>query len=220
MKSICPKCKKALAPDAICCAEVHYTWRCRKCFKLAAGFALPYGKCPACGGELQMIPCGDPADSPHLRAIRQAVQLELDSFHFFKLARDQARDWEQRAVLERLYEAELKILYQLDQKFHTHLEQRVVELSLDEQNRMAHRLFRGICLSEHSGVRELYSAALEMERHTRDQLRRMEATLPLGGGQQLCKELASEEEEHVAILESELAQISAEGKAPVAAHGF
>ena len=207
MKSFCPKCKKALAPDAICCAEVLYTWRCRKCFKLAAGFALPYCKCQVCGGELQMIPGGDPSDSPHVRAIQQAVQLELDSFHYFKLARDQARDWEQRAVLERLYEAELKILYQLDQKYHTHLDQRVVELSLDQQNRMTHRLFRGICLSEHSGIRELYDAALQMERRARDQLRQMEATLPTGCGQQLCKELASEEDEHVAILESELAQI-------------
>jgi len=179
-------------------------WRCRRCFKLTTGLAVPYQKCLICGGEMQIIPAGGEADSAQARAVRQDIQLELDSFHFYKLARDQARHWEQRAVLERLYDAELKILHALEQKCHAHLEERVIELSLEEQNRLAQSLFRGICLSEHSGVKDLYDAALGLECHTRDQLRKLEAALPAGNEQKLCAELAAEEDEHVALLEDEL----------------
>jgi hypothetical protein len=87
-------------PHAICRADVSYMWRCRRCFKLAAGFALPLGEMPGVWRRAADDSVRRPADSLHLRAIRQAVHLEVDSFHFFKLAHDQTRDWEQRAVLE------------------------------------------------------------------------------------------------------------------------
>ena len=69
---------------------MRYTWRCKSCFKLTTGFAIPYGKCFMCGGELEVIPGRDLGDSMRFRAIRDAVQFELDSFHFYKLARDKA----------------------------------------------------------------------------------------------------------------------------------
>jgi len=55
MPSNCPKCRRILEEDEICCAQVRYTWKCRKCHKLSTGFAVPYGKCFLCGGELEQI---------------------------------------------------------------------------------------------------------------------------------------------------------------------
>ena len=208
MPSTCPKCHHVLEQDEICCAQVRYTWRCKSCFKLTTGFAIPYGKCFMCGGELEVIPQRDMGDTMRFQAIRDAVQFELNSFHFYKLARDQAKTPEQRAVLERLYEAELDHLHELEEKYHAHLDREVVELSQNEQLQLSNRLFRGIQVGGDSGVRDLYQAALEMERRTRDHFRKLAADLPAGLEKDLCGELAAEEEEHVALLEGELEQIS------------
>ncbi|MGA9624221.1 MAG: hypothetical protein WBL65_01585 [Bryobacteraceae bacterium] len=194
--------------DEICCAQVRYTWRCKSCFKLTTGFAIPYGKCFMCGGELEVIPGRDLGDSMRFRAIRDAVQFELDSFHFYKLARDKAHTPEQRAVLEGLYEAELDHLHELEEKYHAHLDRSVVELSADEQNLLSNWLFRGIQVTEDSGLVELYQAALEMERRTRDHFKKLAREVPPGLEADLCAELAAEEEEHVAMLEMELEQLA------------
>jgi rubrerythrin len=194
--------------DEICCAQVRYSWRCKSCFKLTSGFAIPYGKCFLCGGELEVIPGRDLGDSMRFQAIRDAVQFELDSFHFYKLARLRAITPEQRTVLERLYEAELDHLHELEEKYHAHLDREVVELSLDEQKLLSNWLFRGIRLTEESAVQDLYQVALEMERRTRDHFRRLANDLPAGLEKDLCLELAAEEEDHVALLEGELEQLS------------
>ncbi len=207
MPSTCPKCRRVVEEDEICCAQVRYTWRCKSCFKLTSGFAMPYGKCFLCGGELEMIPGRDLGDTMRFRAIRDAAQFELNSFHFYKLARDRARTPEPRAVLERLYEAELDHLHELEEKYHAHLDREVVELSSDEQYLLSNWLFRGIRVTENSGIAELYEAALEMERRTRDHFRKLARDLPEGLERELCEELAAEEEEHVAMLETELEQI-------------
>jgi rubrerythrin len=193
--------------DEICCAQVRYTWRCKSCFKLSSGFAVPYGKCFLCGGDLEVLPNRELGDSMRFQAIRDAVQFELNSFHFYKLARDKAASGEQRQVLERLYEAELDHLHELEEKYHAHLDREVVELSADEQNLLSNWLFRGIRVGAETGVADLYRQALEMERRTRDHFKHLAAHLPAGLERELCEELAAEEDEHVALLEGELEQI-------------
>jgi rubrerythrin len=208
MPSSCPKCHRVLEEDEICCAQVRYTWRCRSCFKLTTGLAIPYGKCFLCGGDLELIPGRDLGDSMRFSAIRDALQFELNSFHFYKMARDKALDPDQRAVLERLFEAELDHLHELEEKYHAHLDREVVELSGGEQALLSNWLFRGIHVSETTGIAELYQLALEMERRTRDHFRKLASDLPEGLERDLCAELAAEEEEHVALLEGELEQLS------------
>jgi rubrerythrin len=193
--------------DEICCAQVRYSWRCKSCFKLTSGFAIPYGKCFMCGGDLEVIPGRDLGDSMAFRAIRDAVQFELDSFHFYKLARDRAAHPDQRAVLERLFEAELDHLHELEEKYHAHLDREVVELSADESRLLSKWLFQGVGVTPETGVRDLYQAALEMERRTREHFRKLTRELPEGLERELCEELAAEEDEHVAILEGELEQL-------------
>jgi len=204
MPSSCPKCHRVLDEDEICCAQVRYTWRCKNCLKLTTGFAVPYGKCFMCGGPLEVIEGRDLGDSMRFRAIREAVEFELNSFHFYKLARDRAQSVEQRAVLERLYEAELDHLHELEEKYHAHLDRETVELSADHDKLLANWLFQGIKLDQQTGVKELYEVALEMERRTRDHFRKLAGDLPAGLEKELCGELAAEEEEHVALLEGEL----------------
>jgi rubrerythrin len=200
----CPKCHRPLPQGAICCAEVRCMWRCRRCFKLTIGFAIPYGRCRLCDGELQMFTDSYAPEAQRLWAVREAVQAELDAFLFYKLARDQARHWDQRAVLERLCEAEMSVLNDLEKQYHPHLATGMLELTLDEEHRLAQRLFRGICLSDHSAVRDLYQAALAMERQTRDRFRSLAGQLPDGAERKVCAELAEKDAGHVALLESEL----------------
>jgi rubrerythrin len=207
MPSSCPKCRAVLEEDEICCAQVRYTWRCKSCFKLTSGFAVPYGKCFLCGGDLEVIKDRDLGDSMQFRAIRDAVQFELNSFHFYKLARDRAATPEQLAVLERLYEAELDHLHELEAKYHAHLDREVVELSKNEEKLLANWLFRGMQVTATSGVEDLYRMALEMEKRTRDHFQKLARELPAGLEKDLCSELAAEEEEHVALLEGELEQL-------------
>ena len=207
MPSFCPKCHAVLEQDEICCAQVRYTWRCKSCMKLTSGFAVPYGKCFMCGGDLEVLENREMGDPMRFQAIRDAVQFELNSFHFYRMARDRAATPEQRAVLERLYEAELDHLHELEEKYHAHLDRDVVELSRNEEALLSNWLFRDIQVGGDAGVRDLYQAALEMERRTRDHFRRLAEGLPPGLERDLCGELAAEEEEHVAMLEGELDQI-------------
>src|SRR5579864_618744 len=191
MPSTCPKCRAVIEEDEICCAQVRYSWRCKSCFKLTSGFAIPYGKCFMCGGELEVIAGRELGDTMRFQAIRDAVQFELNSFHFYKLARAHAGSAEQRAVLERLYEAELDHLHELEEKYHAHLDREVVELSSDEQTWLSSWLFRGIQVTADSGVADLYQAALEMERRTRDHFHKLATELAPGLERDLCAELAA-----------------------------
>jgi rubrerythrin len=110
-------------------------------------------------------------------------------------------------VLERLYEAELDHLHELEEKYHAHLDREVVELSANETSLLSNWLFRDIDVSEEAGVAGLYRAALSMEIRTRDHFRKLARDLPEGLERELCEELAAEEEEHVAMLEGELEQL-------------
>ena len=207
MPSFCPKCHHVLEQDEICCAQVRYTWKCTQCHKLTSGFALPYGKCFLCGGDLKVMEDRNLADAMHMGAVREAIQCELNSFHFYKLARERARDPQHRAVLERLYESELDHLHELEEKYHAHLDREVVELSPEAEKLLSDWLFQGISVGDGDSIAALYEAAIEMEKRTRDHFRQFAGKLADGLEKDLCLELASEEEEHIAMLETELEQL-------------
>jgi rubrerythrin len=207
MPSSCPKCHAVLDQDEICCAQVRYTWKCAQCHKLSTGFALPYGKCFLCGGDLAVMDERDLGDSLRFRAVREAIQFELNSFQFYKLARDRATNPMVRAVLERLYESELDHLHELEERYHAHLDPHVIDLSPSTEKLLGEWLFREITVSDETSMRGLYEMAIAMEKRTRDHFRALAAELPYGLEQELCAELAAEEDEHVAMLETELEQV-------------
>ena len=201
MPSTCPKCHEVLEHDEICCAQVRYTWRCQNCHKLTTGFALPYGKCFLCGGELEVLEKRDLGDPMRLKAVREAIQLELNSFHFYKLARDRATNPQVRQVLEQLYESELDHLHELEAKYHAHLDPAVIDLNADAEKLLAEWLFRDIRLGDDISIEGLYQAAIAMERRTRDHFQKLAAEAE-GVERDLYQEFAAEEEEHIAMLES------------------
>jgi rubrerythrin len=207
MPSSCPKCHRVLEEDEICCAQVRYTWKCTACHKLSSGFAIPYGKCHLCGGKLSVVESRELGDPMRLRAIRDAVQFELNSFYFYKLARERASLPEHRLLFEHLYEAELDHLHELEEKYHAHLDRETLDLTPAAEKLLAESLFQDLSLPGTATLTGLYQAAIEMERRTRDHFRTFAAQLPDGLEKDLCLELASEEDEHIAMLETEMDQL-------------
>lgn len=195
-----------LEEDEICCAQVRYTWRCLSCFKLTTGFTLPYGKCFLCGGELEVIPARDLGDCMRFHAIRDALQFELDAFYFYKTARERATAPDQRLVLEHLYEEQLDHLHELEEKYHAHLDRDMIELASNEQKLLSDWPFRGIRLREDAGIADLYQVAMEAEQRAQDHFRGLASQFPVGLENELCREVAAEEDEHVAMLQTELEQ--------------
>jgi rubrerythrin len=202
MPSTCPKCHVVLEQDEICCAQVRYTWKCASCHKLSEGFALPYGKCHLCGGHLDVVEPRELGDSMRFRAVRDAIQFELNAFQFYKMARDRATEPNSRAVLERMFEMELDHLHEVEERYHAHLDRSVIEFEPRAERLLEEALFRD------SSVRGVYEAALELERRTRDHFRGLAVDLPEGLEKDLCLELAAEEDEHIALLEGELEQLA------------
>ena len=123
MASICPKCHQPVADDVICCAEFKYTWKCKSCGKLTQGFVVPYGRCFMCGGEIEVIEgyaCDDPAKT---RVIEEAMQYEVEMYHFYRLALERTRDTLLREVLEELALKEEDHVRELEEKYHVHLDE-------------------------------------------------------------------------------------------------
>ncbi len=206
MPSFCPHCHNVLEEDEICCAQVRYTWRCKSCRKVATGFAVPYGKCFLCGGDLELIGERDFGDAMRLSVIRDAVQFEINSYQFYKLARQRMANEQLRLIFDQLYQNELDHLHLLEERYHAHLDRNVVDLAPDAERLLSEWLFRDIDFNDETSVQALYSQAIAMEKRTRDYFQARAAELPEGLEQDLCLELAAEEEEHVAMLETEMAQ--------------
>nr|VFJ99746.1 MAG: Rubrerythrin [Candidatus Kentron sp. H]VFJ99831.1 MAG: Rubrerythrin [Candidatus Kentron sp. H]VFK04270.1 MAG: Rubrerythrin [Candidatus Kentron sp. H] len=208
MASKCPKCHQFLDEDAICCADIKYTWKCRDCGKLSTGFVAPYGRCFLCGGENEVIE-GYHGDRPETVAIvKEAMQYELDMYHFYRLALARTGDEALRETIEDLYLKEQDHLDELEGKYHVHLDPELRAPSGERNETMAHWLFQGIDFQEKDHPVWIYDKAIEMERRTRDYFNaRAEESSP-GEQRETYRELAAEEEEHIALLETERAHIT------------
>ena len=207
MASICPKCHRELAEDAICCAEIRHTWKCRKCGKRSTGFVVPYGRCFLCGGDNETVESFKSDDEETVKLVREALQMELDTYHFYRLGMGKARNEEQKTVFEQLSLMEKDHLLELEAKYHVHLDPEVVEMPPDADQLLASWIFQGIDFdAATAGVEEMYRRALMIEGCTRDHFRAQVEKLPPGSGRELCREFAAEEDEHIALLERELEQ--------------
>lgn len=207
MPSFCPKCHAVLEEDEICCAQIRYTWKCKDCHKLTIAFALPYGRCFLCGGELVQVEDRKIEDPMRLRAIREAVQFELNAYHFYKMALERIQNVQNRLILENLYQNELDHLHELEEKYHTHLDKEVLDLTPSAEKLLADWLFQGVVFTDDTAPQRVYELAIEMERRTRDYFKKLGADPGLEDFErEIYLELAAEEEEHVAMLETELEQ--------------
>ncbi len=207
MPSTCPKCRQVVAEDIVCCADLRYTWKCTSCHKLSTGFALPFGRCFLCGGTLQVVEGREIEDPMRVRPIRDAVQFELNTYHFYRLAMARATDPTLKAIFEQLFLHEKDHLHALQEKYHTHMDDTVLNLRPDADALLSDELFAGIDLADpRLGPLGLYDKAIEIERRNRDYFKSMAAALPPGPEREICLELGAEEDEHMAILETEREQ--------------
>ncbi|MBT8420603.1 MAG: hypothetical protein KJO08_07045 [Gammaproteobacteria bacterium] len=205
MASKCPKCHQFLDEDAICCADVKYTWKCQSCGKLTTGFVAPYGRCFLCGGQNRVVE-GYHGDRPEMvTVVKEAMQYELDMYHFYRLALERTDNEALRETIEDLYLKEKDHLDELEEKYHVHLDSEL-RLPTGEQNAvMADWLFEGMDFQAEDHPARIYDKALEMERRTRDFFNARAEEFPPGGQREIYRELAAEEEEHIALLETEKA---------------
>ena len=93
----CPQCQQPRAahePETICCAGARSEWHCRQCGATSHGFAFPYGRCPACGGDLALDQASsDPGShTAALTAVRTAFEIELGGRAFYQRAAVDATD--------------------------------------------------------------------------------------------------------------------------------
>jgi hypothetical protein len=83
----------------------------------------------------------------------------------------------------------------------------VLNLRPDADALLSDELFAGIDLADpRLGPLGLYDKAIEIERRNRDYFKSMAAALPPGPEREICLELGAEEDEHMAILETEREQ--------------
>ena len=111
-------------------------------------------------------------------------------------------------MLEHLYENGLEHLHELEEKYHAHLEREMVELAENEEKLLSDWPFRGIRVKEDAEVADLYEVALETEQRAREHFRQLAEQFPVGLENELCREVVAEEDEHVAMLQTEMEQLA------------
>ena len=204
MPSTCPKCHQVLEEDYVCCADVSFTWKCSQCRKLSRGFVIPFGRCEVCGGTLEVVDDSSYRDAARLRPIQQALQAEMNAFTFYSMLADDATDPDVRTLFASLSEMEREHLESLAEKYHAHFE--------GDYSQTAHPKIRQIILEgiEQVPARDrlltLYQRAIEMERRAKAFFLKQVDGLEEGLEREIYRELAAEEDEHIALLESGLAK--------------
>lgn len=204
MPSTCPKCHRVLEEDYVCCADVTYTWKCTQCRKLSQGFVVPFGRCETCGGLLEVVEAYALAEPARLAPIQQAIQAEMNACAFYTLAAREATDPEVRTLFSSLAAMEQDHLQNLADKYHVPLPA--------VPDGPPHPKIRQIILEGLDTVPaadrllHLYGRAIEMERRARAFFLKQVATLAEGLEREIYRELAAEEDEHIALLESGLAK--------------
>jgi len=214
MPSACPKCHRVLEEDYVCCADVTYTWKCAQCRKLSKGFVIPFGRCENCGGTLEVVEDSAYQDVARLKPIRQALQAELNAYTFYSMAAAETTDPDVRALFSSLSEMELEHLENLADKYHAPVE---LDSGQTPNQKISQIIFGGSEEAPSPGTGSpdqdrlllLYARAIEMEQRARAFFLQQVEALGEGLEREIYRELAAEEDEHIALLESGLAKTRA-----------
>src|SRR5450755_2496223 len=120
---LCPKCHRPL-DDAeaegvyICCADARLRWRCTQCAKVSEGFAFPYGHCPYCAGQLEVIDAGEVDPTEELEGIRMAFEIELGGRAFYQRAAAESPDPDLKKLFGRFALMEGEHMETLSRRYH------------------------------------------------------------------------------------------------------
>jgi len=201
---LCPRCHRPLPEDAeeayICCAGAPTRWQCRQCGKRSEGFALPYGRCPQCAGELEL--CDDEAvetlDAAALAAVRTAFEIELGGRAFYQRAAADCDDPTLRALFGRLAVMEGEHMEALARRYHVEMPDPSPAWRMEVA-----AVFVGAERAPRN-PEELLQMAIAHEQRALGFFNARSAQLTPGSAeQQLYLELAAEEFEHAAMLAAE-----------------
>lgn len=208
---ICPKCKQPLDTDEsyICCAGATLQWRCEKCHKVSEGFAFPFGMCPHCGGELKMLNRAgvSESDEASLNAVRIAFQMELGSHAFYANASEQVTDPVLKSLFSKFSEMEDEHKETLSRRYHVQVPDAEDGFRVDQA-----AVAVGV-LGDITDPETLFKTAIAFEKRAVAFFTDRADTVPSGSAEEeLYRELAAEEVEHVELLETEFQRWST-GKA-------
>ena len=206
---VCPKCHQALetADSYICCADATLQWRCQSCGKVSEGFAFPYGMCPHCGGTLKMLDRPGISDEAGLNAIRIAFQIELGGKAFYDRAAERVNDPVLKALFTKFSAMEHEHMDTLSRRYHVNVPDPTEGFRVDLAAVQA-----GVD-GKIDDPETLFRTAITFEKRAVDFFGKRAEAVPEGSAEQdLYRELAAEEVEHVALLETEFQRWS-KGKA-------
>jgi glutamate synthase (NADPH) small chain len=197
---LCPKCHRPVegTEEYVCCADQVLEWRCTNCAKVTEGFAFPYGMCPHCGGKLEALGERKVSDDGAMEAIRTAFEIELGGQAFYHRAARLCADPALKELFTRFAAMEHEHMETLSRRYHTQvpapsdrfrLDLAAIQTGLDPRPEDPASLFATAIAFEQRAV------AFFTERAERAAAGSAE--------NQLYKELAAEEREHVAVLSTE-----------------
>jgi glutamate synthase (NADPH/NADH) small chain len=197
---ICPKCQRPLeaGDDYVCCAGQQLSWRCDDCGKVSEGFAFPWGLCPACGGTLQATTprAGGEVD---LDAVRTAFEIELGGLAFYQRAAEHAPDETMKALFMKFGAMEHEHMATLSRRYHVEPPGPDGLATLDRA-----ALYAGIAHRPQDPVNLFRIAIAFEEKAVKFFTERVEQTPAGSPTRSLYTELLAEEQEHVAVLTTEL----------------
>jgi len=197
---LCPKCHQPIEGDEpyICCASAPLTWHCTVCKKVSEGFAFPYGACPLCGGELELLGDRDIEDPDDFDSIRMAFEIELGGRAFYSRASREASEPVLQELFGKLAEMENEHMETLARRYHAHIPECAGEFEIERA-----AIFGGIERWPDDPA-NLFRIAIACEARAVAFFSERAAQVPEGSVEhELYEELAAEEREHVALLTTE-----------------
>jgi len=197
---LCPKCHQPLDGDEeyICCATAKLQWHCKDCGKVSEGFAFPYGMCPACGGKLEVRDPLQVQEAAALEAIRMAFEIELGGQAFYKRASAESKDPILKELFQKFVGMEEEHMATLSARYHAAVPKPAEDFKIDRA-----AIYAGIP-NRPEDPANLFRIAIAFEQRAVKFFAERSATVKAGSVEhQLYKELAAEEQEHVALLTTE-----------------
>src|SRR3990172_2558810 len=200
----CPKCHRPIEEDEayICCGTATLSWCCADCGEVSEGFGFPYGICPMCGnGKLAALPDRQVEGEAALQAVRVAFEIELGGMAFYTRAAQETQDPDLRDLFNRFSQMEAEHMATLSRRYHAEvpppssefkIERAAIYAGIDHRPEDPANLFRIAIAFEERAVKFFTEAGASTAAGSLER--------------ELYQELAAEEQEHVALLTTELAR--------------
>jgi rubrerythrin len=154
--------------------------------------------CPACGGKLQVLDARKIEDAAALDAIRIAFEIELGGMAFYGRAAREVADPELKTLFGKFAAMEKEHMATLSRRYHAEVPAPSQDFKVDRA-----AVYAGIP-NKPEDPANLFRIAIAFEQRAVKFFEERVAKTPAGSvEQQLYKELAAEEREHVALLTTE-----------------